>query len=111
MSKQKGWFDFKVKGRKTTCVYRHPDYYKTFVGRAKCDPKDEFLTDKGRQMSKLRALAKFNKWELKELDRWHEIHFNAAKVYKDAIFAKQDEILELERQINVLTGKKDEDEI
>ena len=105
------WFGFVVKGRKTTCIYRNPNFAKPFIGRAKCSPNDEFTFSKGQEISRLRALAKYYKKVLKDLDHWHEIHFNAAKAYKEEIFENEDIVLSIEDQIKEITGKKDEDEI
>jgi len=109
MSKERGWYEFIVKGNKTTCLFHHPDFEHPFVGRARWNPDDlfPFVAKTGREIAQLRAHVKYHKAVCKELDARHEVYFEAAKKCKKRLFKHEDTLNALQIKVKKLTGKED----
>ena len=86
------------------CYTLYP--YKTFVGKAKCDPEDKFDVEKGKKIAKLRAYTKYNKNELKDIRKEKA---KIEKKFKD-IIRKEVDIMDLiDNNINALDMLTNED--
>lgn len=79
--------------------------YKTFIGKSKCDPEDEFNIEKGKKLAKLRAILKYDKDNLKNI-RIEKTEYE--KVLKQLI-KKELELIDLiektKNKINILVNE------